>query len=248
MLNKLYNTIFDKIPIFGMIHLAGNDPVKRALEEIAIFEEEGINGAIIENYHGSVKDVIATLQETSRIKKDVVIGINILPNEFNYSIPLAQKYGASFVQLDHVSGKYTAGQLDFEKYAKLKKQHPEIIVLGGVWPKYYHPIEGSDLEEDLRIGTQRAEAIVVTGAGTGKETPIQKIKKFREIIGDHPLVIGAGLTTNNAYEQLCISNGAIVGTFFKEHNNTRESINIKKVRDFMAVVKEARKYQESKHI
>ncbi len=244
-LNNRYNQVFGRIPIFGMIHLAGQNPVKRALEELAVFEEEGIDGAIVENYHSSVEEVIATLQETNRRKPKVVIGVNVLPNEFCQSLPLAQKYGADFVQLDQVAGTYRSGQLDFEHYEQVKGQHPEIIILGGVWPKYYHPIEGSDLETDLETGIQRVEAIVVTGAGTGKETPFDKIKRFREIIGEHPLVVGAGLTPDNAYEQLCISNGAIVGTSLKIDDNTYNPMDRQRVRDFMSVVKEARLYQEN---
>ncbi len=244
-LNKRYNQVFGKIPILGMIHLAGQNPVKRALEELALFEGEGVDGAIIENYHGSVEDVIATLQETSKRKSNVVIGVNVLPNEFFQSLPLAKRYGADFVQLDQVAGTYKSGQLNFEHYEQVKSQHPEIIVLGGVWPKYYHPIEGSDLETDLKTGMQRAEAIVVTGAGTGKETPFSKIKKFREIIGEHLLVVGAGLTPEKAYEQLCISNGAIVGTSLKPDDNTYNLIDRQRVRDFMSVVKEARQSRKS---
>jgi uncharacterized protein len=244
-LNNRYNQVFNKIPILGMIHLAGKNPVKNALEELALFEEEGIDGAIIENYHGSVEDVIATLQETSKRMSNVVIGVNVLPNEFYQSLLLAQKYEADFVQLDQVAGNYRSGRLDFEYYKQVKSQYPEIIVLGGVWPKYYHPIEGSNLETDLRTGMQRAEAIVVTGAGTGKETPFDKIKRFREILGEHPLVIGAGLTPDNAYEQLCMSNGAIVGTSLKIDDTTSNPIDRKRVRDFMSVVKEARQYQEN---
>lgn len=244
-LNNRYNQVFGKIPILGMIHLAGQNPVKRALEELALFEEEGVDGAIIENYHGSVEDVIATLQETLERKSNVVIGLNVLPNEFYQSLPLAQKCGADFVQLDQVAGIYRSGQLDFEHYKQVKSQHPEIIVLGGVWPKYYHPVKGSYLETDLRLGMQRAEAIVVTGAGTGKETPFDKIKRFKEIMGNHPLVVGAGLTPDNAYEQLCISNGAIVGTSLKIEDNTYNPMDRQRIRDFMSVVKEARKYQEN---
>lgn len=244
-LNNRYNQIFGKIPILGMIHLAGQNPVKRALEELALFEEEEVDGAIIENYHGSVEDVVATLQETHKRKPNVVIGVNVLPNEFYQSLPLAQKYGVDFVQLDQVAGTYRSGQLDFEYYERVKSQYPEISVLGGVWPKYYHPIEGSDLETDLRTGIQRAEAIVVTGAGTGKETPLDKINQFREIIGEYPLVVGAGLTPDNAYDQLCISNGVIVGTSLKVDNNTYNPMDRQRVRDFMSVVKEARKYQEN---
>lgn len=244
-LNNNYNLVFGKIPIFGMIHLAGQNPVTRALEELAIFEEEGIDGAIVENYHGSVQDVIETLQETHKRELGVVIGVNILPNDFYQSLPLAQKYGANFIQLDHVAGIYHSGELNFESYRAVKNKHPDIIVLGGVWPKYYRPIEGSDLEKDLKTGIKRAEAIVVTGAGTGKETPLSKIKRFGEIIGDHPLIIGAGLTPDNAYEQLCLSNGAIVGTSLKMNDNTHNLIDRRRVRDFMSVVKEAREYRET---
>ena len=90
-----------------------------------------------------------------------------------------------------------------------------------------------------------AEAIVVTGAGTGKETPFDKIKRFREIIGERPLAVGAGLTPKNAYELLCISNGATVGTSLKIDDNTQNPMDKQRIRDFMSVVKEARQYQEN---
>jgi len=243
-LNSLYDKVFNKIPILGMIHLAGNDPVKRALEEIAVYEEEGVDGVIIENYHGTVEDVTQTLKETSTMKTNIVIGVNVLPNEFKQAFTLAYKYGADFIQLDYVAGRYTRGELDFQAYSRVKEKYPNIIVLGGVWPKYYTPLEGSDLEQDLWEAKSRAEAVVVTGAGTGVETPLGKVKQFRELIGGHPLVVGAGLTADNAYERLCISDGAIVGSFFKEGGDTRNPIDREKIRDFMSIVEEARKYQK----
>ncbi|MCB2173056.1 hypothetical protein KQH65_09995 [archaeon] len=227
-----------------MIHLAGDDPVKRALEEIAVYEEEGVDGVIIENYHGTVEDVTQTLKETSTMKPNIVIGVNVLPNEFKQAFGLAYKYGAEFIQLDYVAGRYTRGELDFQAYSRVKEKYPNIIVLGGVWPKYYTPLEGSDLERDLWEAKSRAEAVVVTGAGTGVETPLGKVKQFRELIGGHPLVVGAGLTADNAYERLCISDGAIVGSFFKEGGDTRNPIDREKIRDFMSIVEEARKYQK----
>ena len=243
-LNSLYDKVFNKIPILGMIHLAGDDPVKRALEEIAVYEEEGVDGVIIENYHGTVEDVTQTLKETSTMKPNIVIGVNVLPNEFKQAFGLAYKYGAEFIQLDYVAGRYTRGELDFQAYSRVKEKYPNIIVLGGVWPKYYTPLEGSDLERDLWEAKSRAEAVVVTGAGTGVETPLGKVKQFRELIGGHPLVVGAGLTADNAYERLCISDGAIVGSFFKEGGDTRNPIGREKIRDFMSIVEEARKYQK----
>ena len=130
--------------------------------------------------------------------------------------------------------------------------------MGGVWPKYYTPVKGSVLEDDLRIGMERCDAIVVTGSGTGKETPLDKIKKFREILSssicsahqtydkdcrlcnsriNFPLIVGAGLTIDNAHEQLSIADGAIVGTAMKFDNNTMNKVDRSRVRDLMSIVK-----------
>ncbi len=243
---NLYQEKFGVLPIFGMIHLAGDDPVRRALREIAVFEEEGINGAIIENYHGSVEDVIKTLEETAVLNLKTSIGVNILPNEFQRALHLATCYGADFIQLDHVAGTYINGRkLNAVVYDSFRKQYPDVLVLGGVWPKYYTPAAGSNLETDLRVGMERADAIVVTGAGTGKETPLEKIGKFREVLGDHPLIIGAGVTPANAYRQLVLADGAIVGTALKVNGETDNAIDRFKVRDLMAVVKEIRSSREN---
>jgi membrane complex biogenesis BtpA family protein len=247
-LNDNYTRVFGRVPILGMIHMTGSEPIKRALDEIAIYEEEGVDGCIIENYYDqSDIPVEKTLQETQRLKPGIVIGVNVLPNEFHVSFPLADKYGAKFIQLDHVAGRYMSEGMDFkelrfEAYGRFKERYPDIIVLGGVWPKYYHPVPGSDLERDLKQGMERAETIVVTGEGTGMETPLEKIKRFRDIIGDHPLIVGSGLTPDNAYESLCIADGAIVGTSLKIDGRTENPVDRSRVRDLMQAVNEARGY------
>lgn len=239
-----FRRVFNDKSIIAMLHLAGDKPVDRALEEMDIFEEEGIDGAIIENYHGSVDDVEHALKEISRRNYKVTIGVNVLPNEFRVSMPLAREYGAKFVQLDHVAGKYASGELNHRDYWLFRNRYNDIAVLGGVHPKYYKPLPGSVLEDDLAQGKSRADAIVVTGAGTGMETPLEKIKEFRRLLGDYPLVVGAGLTPENAYEQLMIADGAIVGSCLKPDNDTKSNVEKNLVRGFMDTVMEARKVKK----
>jgi len=247
MLNKQFYRVFKKPkPILGMIHLAGDssdNKIKRALAEMKIFENCSIDGAIIENYHaGSMKVVEETLKEATKHKLNLVLGVNVLPNEFYVSIPMAAKYGAAFVQLDVIAGKYTAYELPYAEYASIREKHPNVMVLGGVWFKYYTPVEGSNLENDLLEGAKRAEAIVVTGEGTGMETDLEKIKKFRQILGpDKPLIVGAGLTPENAYQQLEIADGAIVGSYLKTDGKTQNPIHSGRVRTLMEVVNRFRK-------
>lgn len=233
---------FGRMPVFGMVHLAGDsDAVSQAMHDISVYEEEHVDGVIVENYHGSVNDVINTLKEIIRQKPKIEIGINILPNNFHSSFAFAHEYCASFIQLDHVAGRYNNGELDSDDYSRYRAVYPETIVLGGVWPKYYKPVKGSRLEDDLKSGVQKADAIVVTGEGTGKETPIEKIRKFRNVISDYPLIVGAGLNLKNAYGQLALADGAIVGTAFKIRENTEFMVDQKKVHDLMSIVNEIRK-------
>jgi uncharacterized protein len=241
MTNEKFNALFPKTPIIGMLHMSGCNPVKRALEELAIFGEEGVDAAILENYHGTWLDVAETLGYIQQESTRVILGVNILPNEVQKSYYLASNYPAvKFIQFDYVSGSYDQGKLDVEQYNMFRGAQPHIVVLGGVWPKYYKPIPGSSLESDLNEAIPRTESIVVTGEGTGLETPITRINYFRQVIEEHPLIVGAGITPDNAYQRLKIADGAIVGSCLKEGNDTRNKIDRARVRALMDVVKEVR--------
>lgn len=228
--------------IIGMIHLSGvnmmqpmpsqyrQDPVERALKEIEIYERCGLQGIIVENYHGSVDQVIEVLK---RVKTTMDIGVNILPNEYADAFEIADKYGAKFIQLDFISGKYERNkEIDVTDYLEYRNRYSNISVLGGVWPKYYVPVKGSDLERDIVNAKSMCDAVVVTGSGTGKETPFDKIKFFRDKLGNFPLIIGAGMTVDNI-SQLKIADGAIVGSYFKPNSNTGMMVDEVLVSNFM---------------
>jgi hypothetical protein len=100
-------------------------------------------------------------------------------------------------------------------------------------PKYYEPIAGSSLEDDLNNGKLLCDAIVVTGKGTGKSTPLDKIIKFREVLKDFPLIIGAGLNIDNVSEQMKYADGAIVGSAFKPNGDTTKFVDSRLVNKFM---------------
>jgi len=226
-------------PIFVMIHLAGGNPTERAIKEINILQEEGVEGIIIENYHGSTREVIDLLKELRNHTITMKVGINILPNEFHESLLLANTYGADFIQVDHIAGDYKrSGTIDAEQLKSMREKYPDIEIMGGVWPKYYQPKDDSVLEDDLGEGKERVDMIVVTGEGTGKETPLDKIKNFREILGDFPLIVGAGMDTSNLVEQLSIADGAIVGSSLKPYKRTNEMISRELVKEFIELKNE----------
>lgn len=244
-INRFRNTFdfADKKIIIGMIHLAGVEDdvvVARALHELKVFEDQGVHAAIIENYHGRTYQVEMVLKAAKGKFPNLVLGVNILPNEYAKAFRLAREYGAEFIQLDFVAGRYygakdRAIQMDYKDYLSYRNSYPDILVLGGVHPKYYEPVFGSDLTEDIRIAQWVSDAIVVTGAGTGKATPLEKIKQFRTILGPNfPLVIGAGVTVENAPLQMPYGDAAIIGSYFK-NGETYDPVDPARVREIKNV-------------
>lgn len=227
-----------------MIHLAGPDAVQKALDEIDIYVDEGLSGVIVENYHGDVDDVERVLQRLTMNLPLIRIGINILPNEIEKAFQLAEDYPiVDFIQLDYIAGAYASGRnvlkLDADRFIELSMNNPKVKVYGGVWPKYYHPLKDSILSVDIFDAVFLGHAVVVTGAGTGYETPLDKIKQFDNLIkGETPLIVGAGLTAQNVKEQLEFADGGIVGSAFKPNGRTHQMVDRELVREFMNAVKE----------
>lgn len=93
--------------------------------------------------------------------------------------------------------------------------------------------------------------IMIVSTRKSSHKYMDKIKLFREIMDktNHkyvigkkfPLIIGAGLDSNNVLEQLPLADGAIVGSTFKPNKFTHSMIDRVLVREFMNKVKEVRK-------
>ncbi len=232
---------FNRKVIIGMIHLSpdetNGDRIARAMEEIKILEEEGLDGIIVENYHGGIEDIRKLFEAYPTYfstETKLSIGINILPNDYKEAFKLAHEFGCDFIQVDYVAGKYkNSPPIDETDFMLQKFLHPDIKVLGGVWPKYYEPETPWSLPKDIEDAKRRTHAIVVTGSGTGKETPIEKINAFRTMAKDHPIIVGAGVNSKNIVEQLKLSNGVIVGSCFKPAGKTTKKISRELVKEFM---------------
>ena len=215
-----------------MIHLAGRtrEKVNRALEEINVYKQEGLSGAIIEDYHGTLQDVKETLKLLPKDSPKFRIGINLLEDPY-YAFELAEKYERQFIQLDTIQA---SRRFDENLYLLLRRRHPNLYVFGGIRFKYIPPT-GKSLEEDIRNGMSRCDAIVTTGEGTGIETPTQKLVEFKKIMENFPLIVGAGLNDRNAREQLAVADGAIIGSYFKE-GRTDFHVDRQRVREIVKLI------------
>lgn len=222
----------EKKSVIGMLHLAGSNQknkIDRLARELEVYQSEGIHGVIVENYHGDLGDVPKGLDYCATNSR-IPLGVNTL------GVPLlglewARQYGLQFVQLDSVNG---SNRQFGESYDLKRSENPNVIILGGVRFKY-QGATGKTLREDIAEGKSRCEAIVTTGEGTGIETPLDKLRDFRKVMGDYPLVVGAGVTTQNVRAQLGIADAIIVGSYFK-NGDTQAPVDRQRVRDLMSIV------------
>lgn len=245
MEKNLFLEMFNqKKPIIGMIHLKGNsnkDIFITAKKEIKLLTDNDVDAVLIENYYGNDRNVEEVLDYLSCKDKKVLYGVNILHN-YKLAFYLANKYDAHFIQVDSIAGHLdTQEDKLFDREIRSLRTNSKAFLIGGVRFKYQPYLSGRSIGEDLRIGMDRCDGIVVTGQGTGRETNLKKIKEFRNIIKDFPLIVGAGLTDDNCYDQLSIADAGIVGSYFKKFHQAEEDVSLTNVNLFMDKVKTLRR-------
>ena len=241
-MKKMIDVFGVEKPILGMLHLTGcsrENVLENAQREIDIMYRNGVDAVLVENYFGDKVDVENALKLLQKDYSHKVYGVNMLGFP-EMAFDLARKYGAKFVQIDSICGHLKPDEEPlFLKKLKAMRGDGDIFLLGGVRFKYQPYRSKRSLEEDLKLGTERCDAIVVTGEGTGISTDLEKIKTFRTILGDFPLIVGAGMTAETAQQQLAFSDGAIVGSYFKKHGEAQYSVDEKRVRDFLEQARKA---------
>ncbi len=231
-----FKKVFVKKPVFGMIHTglsSDGSMLELAKREIEIYLRNGIY-PLIENYFGSDEDCEEVLRWMHYNHPDAIYGVNIL-GDYPLAFELAGKYGAKFIQIDSVCGHLDPERDDYyaECLSHYRKLHPDILLFGGVRFKYQAVRSGRSVEADLLIGKDRCDAIVCTGTGTGENTPFEKVKEFKKVVGETPVIVGAGVTASTASETATIADGAIVGSWLKDGHRASGSVNESYVEEFI---------------
>ena len=214
-------------PLIGMIHTNSTNTctmLELAKREIEIYLKNDIY-PLIENYFGSSADCEEVLEWMQKEHPDAIYGVNIL-GDYREAFRLAKKYGAKFIQIDSVCGHLRPKEDEvYANQLELLRRETDVVLLGGVRFKYQAVRSGRSVEEDLRLGMERCDAIVCTGEGTGQPTPFGKVQEFKKVLGDFPVIVGAGVTLDTIKETFLLGDGAIVGSWFKDGHRDTGNVN-----------------------
>lgn len=246
MSETLFGRLFPKRKlIIAMIHVFEGErqrQIDQALEDLERLQPY-VDGVLTENYDCGYADANRATEEmgerlyeiTATIVKrsKIPVGVNVLPNDYWQAFNIALQARCRFFQLDHVTGEFDGCEsVDPDDFLWTRKGYRDIAVFGGIHPKYYELLEPTcPLAECAKKAMALADAVVVTGQVTGDAATMSDLREAREALGAHPLIVGSGLTPENARVQLAIADGAIVGTAFKDGGvQSGSQINVQKVR------------------
>ena len=242
--NRNFLSLFNvKKPVIGVIHMKGDtddSAVDLAKREIDIYAANGVNAVLVETYFGGYNRVERILGWLKDSNFPMPYGVNCL-NVDAMGFELADEFGCGFMQLDSVVGHVKPRDEEtLDAFFRLYRKRSSALVMGGVRFKYQPVLSERTLQEDLVTAMGRCDAVCVTQDATGQETSMDKIRQFRDGIGDFPLIICAGVNAGNAEEQLAVADGAVVGSFFKDNYKDTGDVCPQHVRELMAVVERLR--------
>lgn len=256
-------------PAIGMVHLpplpgapdfdGDRDAIReRALEDARRLEAGGIDGLMLENfgdapfYPDSVPDhVVAEMTAlTTRVTEavDVPVGINVLRNDAPAALSIAAATDADFVRVNvHVGAAATdQGVLEGQAHETLRlrdRLDADVAILADVHVKHATPIGETGVRQAAleTVERGRADGAIVSGPGTGVETPLEDVERVADAVGDRaPVLVGSGVTRETVGD--CFEAGAdgvIVGTALKEGGETTHPVSRERVESLVAAARGA---------
>jgi membrane complex biogenesis BtpA family protein len=228
-----------------------------AVADARAMEDGGVNGLIVENFGDApfCKDRVEahtvsamTLAVAAvRAAVSIPVGINVLRNDSRSALAIAAVTGASFIRVNvHTGAMLTdQGLIEGQAYETIryrKELGVEIKILADVLVKHAVPLGDQALEQAAKDTVYRglADALIVTGSGTGEPTAREDVLRTKEAVPDYPVLVGSGVHEGNVVEVLSLANGVIVGTSLKEDGIVTNPVDQARVASLVAAVSEWR--------
>ena len=255
-----FRDVFTKpFPIIGMIHLLplpgspsfGGDLqaiYDRALHDARALEDAGVDAAIVENLgdepyrngeppQEQLAVMAAATRDVAR-ETSLTLGVNVQFNAWQAEVALAYALDVPFVRLEvFVDTVVTAQGILEPCSADVTRQRArlgaEMLFLADVQPKYTRNLLDQTIEQSAAdAAAAGAQALIVTGSGTGKAAPLQEVDAARAAV-DVPVLVGSGTTIDNLKETMSRAQGAIVGSALKEDGSAPNPVSPENAQKFM---------------
>jgi membrane complex biogenesis BtpA family protein len=217
--------------------------IARAAADARALAQNGCDALIVENfgdapfYPGSVppETVAALALCTSAViaaAKPVPVGVNVLRNDARAGLGICAATGALFLRVNVHAGAAATDQglIEGRAHETLRERArlaPGIAILADAHVKHATPLGKESLAQAVRelVARALADAVIVSGPATGVPPAAADLREAREAAGAAPILIGSGLSAENAAVILPLSDGAIVGTALERDGRTGQPVD-----------------------
>jgi membrane complex biogenesis BtpA family protein len=261
----LFDFFDSKKPVIGMLHLPAlpgspqsklvrSDILDWVLQDATSLADSGIDGLMLENFGDvpfyprrvpphTVSFMTAVGLEIKR-RFDLPLGINVLRNDAESALAIAAAISAEFIRVNvHIGARVTdQGVIEGNahrtlRWRKLLGSTAKIFADADV--KHSAPLAARELKNEVEELVTRgcADAVIITGSGTGRETSMEDLQFAKAAAAGAPVIAGSGVNASNVAAVLRVADGLIVGTTFKRDGITTNPVDRKSVREFMSLAK-----------
>lgn len=250
-------------PVIGMVHLRALPGAPRYADEgpgiedammydASVLADAGVDALLLENFGDapfyprrvppwviSHMTRLATLlrQQFSRIP----LGINVLRNDGCAAMAIAHAVGARFIRVNLLCGARVTDQGLLEGIAhelmRLKRQlwAEKVEVFADINVKHSMPVGSAPIEDEVADTIRRglADAVIVTGPGTGRSVNTEELVSVKHAAGEIPVLVGSGVTDETGSSCLVVGDGLIVGSWVKQDGIVTRPVDPERVRRLM---------------
>ncbi|MFK7997394.1 MAG: BtpA/SgcQ family protein [Granulosicoccus sp.] len=181
--------------------------VEQTAKNIDIALDAGVAGIFLINHDFSVEQFLPIVR-TIRVRyPDVWLGLNFLAVTGEHAFPvlgnlqnegcLIDAYWADDACIDEHAAIPDQTQAKLIKQARTQSGW-DGLYLGGTCFKKQREVEPAHYGTAAALATHFMDAVCTSGYATGIEAETDKIKVFREYIGEHVLALASGITPENA--------------------------------------------------
>lgn len=253
-------------PLVGMVHLlplpgspgwsgSMDEVLERAADDARTLLEGGLDAVLVENYGdvpflaGAVRPwTIAALTRAVMAVTEVAhgrpVGVNVLRNDAGAALGVAAATGAAFVRVNvHTGAAWTdQGLLEGRAGDTLRDRRnlgEPVAIVADVHVKHAVPPAGARLEDSAADAWHRgrADALVVSGSGTGAPTDLDDLRRVKEAVPEAPLWVGSGIGPDTAARLLDVADGAIVGSALHRNGVAGRGVELERVERLVQAVR-----------
>jgi len=250
--------------LVGVLHLPPLPGSPRSRESVAsiaraaardarILEASGFDHVVVENFgdapffkHDVPAVTIAAMTACALAVRDACpdlpLGLNVLRNDGAAALAIAAVVGAASIRVNVLSGARVTDQGLIEgRAAELLRLRRDLAadtihIWADVAVKHSAPLAARDIADETKDLVHRAlaDAVLVTGAGTGESVDPAHLKIVRAAAGHAPVLVASGATIPALPQLLKLCDGVIVGSALRADGRAGGPIDEQAARRFGA--------------